>query len=83
LSQVTRLEKSLDQCKAAVDQNQVVQRILSDFERQKETWERDRQAELKRLFEASEKLARGWKQLEDERQNWLAERPPGHAGITP
>ena len=80
LSQVTRLEKSLEQCKAAVDQNQIVQRILADHERHKEVWERERQAEIQRLFEASEKLARGWKQLEEERQNWIADRPPGLAG---
>lgn len=80
LSQIARLEKSLAECEAAVGQNQVVQRILTDFERQKEAWERERQAEIKRLFEASEKLARGWKQLEDERQKWIADRPPGYAG---
>lgn len=80
LSQVARVEKSLAECEAAVGQNQVVQRILADFERQKEVWERERQAEIKRLFDASEKLARGWKQLEDERQKWIADRPPGYAG---
>ncbi len=80
LSQVSRLEKSLTQCQAAVEQNQVVQRIRSEFERQREAWELERQAEIRRLYEASEKLARGWKQLEEERQNWIADRPPGYAG---
>ena len=77
LSQIGRIQKSLQQCKEAVDQNQVVQRILADFDRQKEAWELERHTEIQRLFAASEKLVQGWKQLEDERQAWLADRQPG------
>ena len=73
-NQVTRIEESLAICQAAVKENEIVQRIILDHETQKEIWEKDRQAEIQRLFEASEKLARGWKQLEEEKQNWLAKQ---------
>ncbi len=72
LSQITRIEASLEQCQASIGQNQIVQRVLADFEKQKIEWEEQRQLESKRLFEAGEKLIRGWEQLESDRQEWLA-----------
>ena len=77
LNQVARLNKSLDKCKQAVDQNEILQRIMADFERQKESWEKERQAEINRLIEAGDNLIQGWKQLEQERQAFLAVRGPG------
>ena len=82
LNQVARLNKSLDKCKQAVDQDKIVQRIMSDFERQKQEWEKERQVEIKRLVEAGDNLIQGWKQLEQERQAFLAERGPGAANGT-
>lgn len=79
LNQIARLNKSLDKCKQAVDQDKIVQRIMSDFERQKLVWEKERQTEIKRLVEAGDNLILGWKQLEQERQAFLSERGPGVA----
>jgi hypothetical protein len=73
LNHVARVKKSLDQCQLTVDQNRILQRVMADFQRQKAEWEIDRQAEIRRLFEASEKLAAGWRRLEAERQAWSAE----------
>ncbi len=72
-SQVLRLNESLDQCKLAVDENEIVQRVMANFEQQKADWENDRQAEIRRLSEASEKLIASWEQLENERQAWQAQ----------
>ena len=58
--QVDRLEKELDRCQKAVDNDQVVQRMLTAFEKEKQEWESARVAEIERLNEASEKLALGW-----------------------
>ena len=69
-SQLAKLEKALVQCKNAELQNEVLQRIIAEFEQQKIDWEQTRVAEEKRLFAAGEKLIEGWKQLEQERANW-------------
>ena len=74
LSQVARIEESLELCQTSVGQNQIVQRILADFEKQKVEWEEQRQSESRRLYEAGERLIRGWEQLETDRQEWLAKQ---------
>ncbi len=74
LSQVARIEEALEKCQLAVNQNQIVQRILADFEKQKLDWERQREAEADRLYQAGEKLIEGWRQLETERRDWMAKR---------
>lgn len=73
-SQIARIEESLAECEKSVNQNQIVQRIIADFEQQKADWESQRDAESKRLYEAGERLIAGWQQLEDERQKWMATR---------
>ena len=73
-SQVTRLETALQQCQQAEHNDKIVQNILAEFELEKETWEEQRQAEIRRLDIASEQLSLGWQQLEDERLSWLDER---------
>lgn len=72
--QVDRLETELDRCQKAVDNDQVVQRMLTAFEKEKQEWESARQAEVERLNEASDKLALGWEKLEHEKQEWLETR---------
>jgi hypothetical protein len=74
LSQVARIEEALGKCQLAVNQNQIVQRILADFEKQKLDWERQREAEADRLYQAGEKLIEGWRQLEAERREWMSKR---------
>ncbi len=70
-SQVTRLDRALEECRRAADNDRIVQKLLADAQLERENWERKRQAEILRLEQAGERLAQGWKQLEDERRNWL------------
>lgn len=70
LSQVTRLDAALEECHRAVENDLIVQRILADFESEKQAWEVNRQAEIMRLSAAGEELIRGWEQLEQERRKW-------------
>jgi len=69
-SQVTRLDTALKECNRAVENDKIVQRILAEFELEKQAWEVNRQAEILRLSAAGEELIRGWEQLEDERRKW-------------
>jgi len=74
LHQVDRLEAELARCQQAVDNDQVVQRMLTAFEKEKQEWESTRDAEIERLNEASDKMALGWEQLEIARKEWLESR---------
>ena len=73
-NQISRLEEALSQCQQAERNDKILQGILSNFELEKEKWEERRQAEIRRLDEASKQLSLGWQQLEDERRLWLDER---------
>ena len=73
-NQVARLEEALRQCQQAQENDRVLHSVLSNFEREKKTWDERRQAEILRLDLASKQLALGWQQLEDERRQWLDER---------
>ncbi len=74
LHQMDRLEAELDRCQKAADNDQVVQRMLTAFEKEKLEWEAARAAEIERLNDATEKLASGWEKLESEKQQWLESR---------
>lgn len=76
-SQISRLEKGLAECERAAGNDKIVQRILSDFELEKQAWEAERQIETLRLKEAGEKLILGWEQLENERRTWMDQRDNG------
>ena len=76
-SQVTRLNAALDECNQAVENDRIVQKILADFELEKQAWEANRQAEILRLQEAGEELIRGWDQFEEARRQWSDERDLG------
>ena len=73
-SQVTRLEGALDECRQAEENDRIIQGLLADAESEREAWEKRRQMEILRLEQVGEKLAEGWKQLEDERRNWMDHR---------
>lgn len=73
-SQISRLEKEMAKCEEAVDNDKIVQKILADFELEKQAWDAERQTETRRLKDAGEKLIQGWEQLENERRNWLDQR---------
>jgi hypothetical protein len=72
--QVARLEKALDECQAAVDNDRIMRTVLANFETEKKVWQERCDAEANRLKLVGEKLAEGWKELEDERRKLLDER---------
>lgn len=67
-SQVARLDKAIEECNAAVENDNIVKRILADFEKEKAAWDECRQREILRLQRAGEELIKGWEQLEIERE---------------
>ena len=80
LSQITRLDTALEECNRAVEDDKCVQRMLADFQLEKQAWEVNRQSEVQRLSTAGEELTRGWEQLEEERRKWSDERGHGSTG---
>ncbi len=80
LSQLTRLEKELDRCQHAVNNDAIVQRAKLELVNCKLQWEAERDAEVLRLHEASTQMVAGWKQLEDARRKWLDECNGSFAG---
>jgi hypothetical protein len=73
-SQISRIDKVLEECRLAEDNDKILQKILQDFEQEKLDWEETRHSESLRLVEASDKLIQGWQELEDERRRWLDQR---------
>ena len=72
--QVARLDKALDECQAAVDNDRIMRTVLASFETEKKQWQQKCEAESKRLKAEGQKLAEGWKELEDQRRKLLDER---------
>ena len=72
--QVARLDKALDECQAAVDNDRIMRTVLASFETEQKQWQEKCEAESKRLKAEGQKLAEGWKELEDERRRLLDER---------
>lgn len=72
--QIGRLELAINECQKAVENDKIVQRILADFELEKQAWEENRQAEIVRLQASGAKLINGWEKLENERRNFWEER---------
>lgn len=72
--QVARLEKGLDECQAAADNDQIMRTLLASFETQKRDWQEKCDAESRRLSLVGETLAEGWKELEDQRRKLQDER---------
>ena len=72
--QVARLDKALDECQAAVDNDRIMRTVLASFETEKKQWQEKCEAESKRLKAEGLKLAEGWKELEDQRRKLLDER---------
>lgn len=66
--QLSRLNTAVLQCEQAEQQNELLRKMFADFENQKREWQLKQLAEEQRLFEAGEKLMRGWEQLEIEKQ---------------
>ena len=73
-SQIERLQNALTICRREVDRADAVQEMIASFAEQKQRWETERDVEIARLDQACAQLTAGWKQLEDARRCWLAER---------
>ena len=73
-NQVSKLERAMLQCDAAVDNDRIVKEILQRHQEERERWEQERETERARLQEAGEELARAWEKLEEERRNWIENR---------
>ncbi len=71
VSQLARLEDAINQCQMAKENDRIVKQVLGEFESKKRDWENQRAAEISRLTQASDRLAKGWAQLENERRQWL------------
>ena len=78
-SQISRIDKAVEECRLAENNDKILQKMRKDFEQEKLEWQETRNSEGLRLNEASDMLIQGWKDLEDERRSWLDERDNGLA----
>ncbi len=73
-NQVERLSEALRTCREANEQAERFQSQLDSFEEKRAEWELQKETETNRLNLACEKLIEGWKQLENEKRQWMGER---------
>ena len=73
-NEISKLETAIEKCQQAADNDRVLQHLRMELENERQSWEADRDAEAKRLHDASEKLIQAWQQLEEERRRWMDER---------
>ena len=66
-NQLLKLETAMDQCAKVEQQNEMLKRMFAEFEKNKRDWEKHRLLEEQRLYEAGQKLVRGWEQLDVEK----------------
>ena len=71
--QINRLENAMATCNKNVAKADEIQETLASLVLQKQSWEKERQAETARLDRACAQLTEAWKQLEDARRQWLTE----------
>ena len=72
--QVDKIEQTLGQCEAAVENERQLQKRLAEFEKEKHQWNQTRMSEIERLSVAGDELAKAWAQLEVERRQFLDSR---------
>ena len=70
-AQVGKIEQTLAQCDAAVENDRLLQQRLAEFEKEKHEWNQMRMSEIERLSAAGDELAKAWGQLEVERRKFL------------
>ena len=69
--QVSRVEDTISQCEAAVENDIRIQERMAKFEKEKRAWDESRKQEIARLSQASDELAKAWEKLETERRQFL------------
>lgn len=69
--QVSRVEDTIAQCEAAVENDIRVQERMAKFEKEKREWDESRKQEIARLSQASDELAKAWEKLETERRQFV------------
>ena len=69
--QVDKIEQTLGQCEAAVENERQLQKRLAEFEKEKHQWNQIRMSEIERLSAAGDELTKAWTQLEVERRQFL------------
>jgi len=69
--QVGKIEETLAQCDAAVENERLLQQRLAEFEKEKHQWQQTRMSEIERLSAAGDELTKAWEQLEGERRKFL------------
>jgi len=69
--QVGKIEETLAQCDAAVENERLLQQRLAEFEKEKHQWQQTRMSEIERLSSAGDELTKAWEQLEVERRKFL------------
>lgn len=69
--QVSKVEHTLAQCEAAVENDRRVHQKMAEFQQEKHKWNETRRLEVERLSAASDELAKAWEQLETERRQFL------------
>ena len=65
LNQINRIEEAFAEAKQIEERGKVVQRLLVDFEEEKQAWEQRREQEMAEINAAKRKLAQGLRSLED------------------
>ncbi len=68
---VDRLNVALLQLGELQSEYDVARRLSADLDQQRKQWQRERQAEMARLADASEALAESWQALDNQRRDQL------------
>jgi hypothetical protein len=69
--QVSRVEETIEQCEAAVENDIRIQERLAEFEKEKRAWDETRKLEIARLSAAGDELSKAWEKLESDRRQFL------------
>ena len=73
-NQMEQLLAAVQKFQTSDNQLEMLQKAVDDLSSQRANWEDMKAREMERLNLASEKLAEGWRQLEDARRKWLMEK---------
>jgi len=69
--QVSKVEDTLVQCEAAVENDRRLHQKMAEFQQEKHQWNETRKLEVQRLSAAGDELAKAWEQLEAERRKFV------------
>ena len=78
-SQLSQITNAIESCQQSTQQSRTADQVLSELDAKQKAWESEKEAEMRRLDLACEKLVEGWRDLENERRKWLVERSTGQS----